>query len=261
MATPPTPTFLGLPQELRDCIYDYALHAEHRNPAVSQAALPCAAWTIHFNKHHPQATFLSLTQCNRQLWREITAYLAHQARPTDVPAKLNIHTAYPDMTTQWSCIPRPPTTQQAAQDLLIRIKMRKLFEPALSTPHQHDVLLRPLFDILRRFIFRGPHSARARPLRQPLRLRTVRVELISAIPFEELVYVYGSPAVQLEVLFGHLKALVARLARSGLLNGAVAALEVCLDGQKTDQIPVTSDSWDERDHVFFANAGFRWDPV
>ncbi|TKA64169.1 hypothetical protein B0A55_10715 [Friedmanniomyces simplex] len=121
------------------------------------------------------------------------------------------------MTTEWKCIPRPPTTQQAAQDLLICIKMRKLFEPALNTPHQHDVLLRPLFDILRR-------------------LRTVRVELSSSIPLEELVYVYGSPAVQLEVLFGHLKGLVARLARSGLLNGAVAVLEVCLDGQKTDRI-------------------------
>jgi len=86
------------------------------------------------------------------------------------------------------------------------------------------------------------------------------VVLSSAIPLEDLFWVYGSPAVQLEVLFGKLSGLVARLARSAVLSGAVDHMEVCLEGKETVRVPVTSNVWDEQDYIFFADAGFSWVP-
>ncbi|KAK1815187.1 hypothetical protein LTR12_010446 [Friedmanniomyces endolithicus] len=243
MATPKTPAFLGLPQELRDCIYDYALQAEHpkTSSSVSNRAykeVQAGVWTLNFDKQPPCATYLSLLRCNQQLYRELTAYLANDALQSDVAAKLDVRTMYPDMLTAWTRIPRPPT--QAAQDLHIAVRMRNLFDPGLYTRQRPTILLQPLFEILRCYSFKGPYFARAQRLRQPLKLRTVRFTLTSAIPLEKLVHVYGSPAAQLEALFRKLGELIARLARSGLLVGAVAAME---------------------DYVFFANAGFRWDQV
>ncbi|KAK0253036.1 hypothetical protein LTS09_011946 [Friedmanniomyces endolithicus] len=251
-----------IPQELRDCIYDYALQAEHPETLSSVSNRACkeaqaGVWTLNFDKLPPCATYLSLLRCNQQLYREITAYLANDARRSDVAAKLDVRATYPHMLTAWTRIPRPPT--QAAQDLHIAVRMRSLFDPGLYTRQRPTILLQPLFEILRCYSLRGPYFARAQRLRQPLKLRTVRLTLSSAIPFENLVHVYGSPAAQLEALFRKLGELIARLARSGLLVGTVAAMEVCLEGQDTLRVPVTSNIFDEQDYVFFANAGFRWD--
>ncbi|KAK4889722.1 hypothetical protein LTR27_011523 [Elasticomyces elasticus] len=264
MAAPRQCTLLGLPPELRDQILDYALSSElgtkgvplPEGAAVTKQA-QCLAWTINFDRHCPLATYLSLMRCNGQLWREVTAYLLQDSTQT-IPAKVTIHTGYPDMVAEWTCIPQPPAL---VQDLDISVKLRNLFDPALSTPHQHNVLLRPLYEIIRRYIMKGPHFAREPLLRTPLKLRTVRITMSSAIPLEDLIYVYGSPAVQIAVLCGHLKGLLARLARSGIMMGAVEALELGVEGEKMERFPVTMNIWDEQDYVFFNDAGFRWDQL
>jgi len=159
MSNPPPCSLLGLPQELRDGIYEYALNAES-GPAcssttwidrtVSHKQAHCAGWTIHFDRQCPRATYLSLVRCNRQLWREITSLLEYPATPQGtarLTATFAPHTR--SISTEWTCIPRSPSQ---LQDLFISVNVRNLFDPSLSTPHQHDVLLRPVFEILRRYV-------------------------------------------------------------------------------------------------------------
>ena len=80
-------------------------------------------------------------------------------------------------------------------------------------------------------------------------------------PFEEMTYVYGFPAQQLETLFNDFKRVMCRLGRSGILFGSVGKFDLRLEGKEWHRIPVTSNIWDEDDYTFFQIADFKWDAV
>lgn len=261
MAHPTACPSLSLPQELRDGIYEFALntadgHVQDLRELPSASTCRSAGWTLHLGDRAPTATFLSLMLCCRQLRVEVGQFL----RQCQGQAKLQIHASYPDMKTEWSFIQTPP---EQLTELDISLKIGNLFDPRLDYLEYEDVLFRPVFDILKRFIHSGPHLARTRPLSQPLELRTVRITIASATPVNEMTYVFASPAATLYMMFGRFNALLGRLARSGLLVGVIGAFEAKMEGdeEEWERTAVSSDVWDEEDHVFIKDLGFRWGPV
>lgn len=133
-----------------------------------------------------------------------------------------------------------------------------MYHPAFMSRGPYNAILTTSFETVRRYIHRGPHLARPSPLHQPLKLDTVRITLAPPNPFEEMTYVYGFPAQQLEILFDEFKGLMERLCRSGLMLPDVKAFEVRLVGKEYERFLVTSNVWDEEDHVFFKHGGYEW---
>ncbi|KAK0874139.1 hypothetical protein LTR87_011692 [Friedmanniomyces endolithicus] len=263
MAIPTTLALLGLPQELRDRIYDYALNAEHNHNTAPPAdrgyrQAQVGPWTLNFDTQPPQATYLSLLRCNRQLYQEVTKYLAHNDPQTDITAELDLHAKFPDMTTEWKCVPRCPS--QAAQDLHISLNMLNLLDREFKAQDYHTVLLKPLFEIIKYYVFKGPYFARSQPLRQRLKLGTVIITVIAATPVDGVVHRYPGLGGGLELLFRRLQSGVGCLAGSGLLEGTVGALGIHSDGQPNPyRYEVQSHKYQEVNRISLARAGIRWD--
>ncbi|EMC96157.1 hypothetical protein BAUCODRAFT_147805 [Baudoinia panamericana UAMH 10762] len=256
-----TPAFLTLPKELRDSIYEYALDGNtqvHVVPTTTERT-QCTAWRLHHSTTPPVATYLSLLRCCRETYREVTALLNRASLPASTTV-LQLHAAYPDMQTAFLRIPRPP---ERLHDLHIDLKLGNMWDPVFNTPGQQEVLMRPLFEILKRYCHYGPHMGRNQPLITPLKLDVVQIVVSSAITLSELDFVFDSPRSRLAMLFGRFKNLLMKLARSGILFDAIHAFEVRLRADLFDgdwhRMPVTSNMWDEQDYVFYHNAGFSWD--
>jgi hypothetical protein len=164
--------------------------------------------------------------------------------------------AYPDLWPAWHQIPGPP---DQIRTLDILIKADHMYHPAFMSNGPHNAILTTVFEVVKRYIHRGPHFARPSPLKEPLALETVRITLAPPMPFEDMTYVYGFPAQQLETLFNEFKALMCRLCRSGLFFPAVRAFELSLVGNEWTRFPVTSNIWDEADYTFFQHGGYCWD--
>ncbi|KAK0248655.1 hypothetical protein LTR12_010566 [Friedmanniomyces endolithicus] len=245
MAIQSTLALLGLPQELRDRIYDYAINAEHDHNTAPPAdrghrQAQAGPWTLKFDTQPPQATYLSLLRCNRQLYQEVKKYLAHNDPQTDVTAELDLHAKFPDMTAEWKCVPRCPS--QAAQDLHISLNMRNLLDREFKAQDAHTLLLKPLFEILKCYVFKGPYFARSQPLHRSLELGTVH---------------HGDYC---DTGRWRLQSGVGCLAGSGLLEGAVGALEIHSDGQPNPyRYEVQSHKYQEVNRTSLARAGIRWD--
>lgn len=173
-------------------------------------------------------------------------------------AKLLLVMAYPDLWPAWHHIPGPPSH---LKDLNILIKADHMYHPAFMSRGPYNAILTTVYETVKRYVHRGPHLARPSPLLNPLKLDTVRVTLAPPLPFEEMTYVYGFPAQQLEALFDEFKGLMERLCRSGLMFTDVQAFEVRIVGREFERIPVTSNLWDEDDHIFFQRGGYRWNSV
>ena len=257
--------FLTLPRELRDSIFEYAISDSCREDDKA-TSLRCKVkrlvtgnerweWNIQYASKAPTSTYLSLTLCNRQLRYETKEFLEIVRGHQDAPAKMTLTMAYPDLTPQWDHIPGPPDSTSA---LDILVKVDHMYHPAFMTHGAHNAILKSIFEMLKRYIHRGPHLARPSPLRQLLELDTARVTLAPPVPFEDMTYVYGFPAQQLETLFTEFLALMMRLARSGVPFGSISAFEVRLEGKDWHRIPVTSNSWDEEDFTFFQCGGYQW---
>jgi hypothetical protein len=260
METQHCASFLNLCQELRDIIYNYALDADfldvHLQTQLKERTTRQQhdAWTVHYDKSPPAATFLSLLLTCRQMHHDLESYLCQKARCSST-AKLELKTAWPHMVPQWTSIPRPPAQ---LTDLHITVKISNLFDPALSMTDQHRILLRPIFEVLQRYVRYGPYMSRQQPLLQPLKIGNVRIALFSAIPLDEMTWVFGNPGERLEMLHAQLKPLLARLARSGMVYGAVESFELSVNDQEPERMPVTANMWNEEDYVFFDHIGFRW---
>lgn len=254
---------LSLPQELRDVIYEFTLNTggsineDGLQPSTS-STYRSAGWALHFPKQAPQATYFRLMLCCRQLHSEVAALL-RQTCQNDGSAKLQLDASYPDMRVDWTHLPTPPSL---IKELDISIKVSNMFDPGLDNLEYEDVLFRPVFDILKRYIHSGPHLARSRALPRPLELHTVRVTVGSATPIEEMTYVFASPAFTLYMMYGRCNSLLERLAHSGMLFGVINSVETRLEGEGEEWqvLSASSDQYVEEDRVFLADTGFRWGP-
>ena len=259
--------FLRLPRELRDLILDHALSDEDQSPDFELATSDCktknltvasvgGAWNVHYAGTAPTATYLNVMLCNRQLRTEMQDLLQSAQKRKGIPAKLTVLMAYPSLRPTWTYVPQPPSKTNA---LDILVKIDSMYHPALITRGSDSAMMTAVFETLKRYIHRGPHLARASSLHQPLHLETVRLTLAPPMPFGDLTFFYGNPTQQLESLFNDFRALLSRLGRSGIPFGSIGAFEVRVEGKEWHRIPVTSDIWDEDDHVFFKNGGYEWD--
>ncbi|KAK3672907.1 hypothetical protein LTR78_007260 [Recurvomyces mirabilis] len=255
------PRLLEMCQEVRDTIFKYAIEDELQAPTastdsnISSVKAQRSGWTLHYDKKPPGPVYMNLMLTNRQLHQEIQTYLAHTSHYCP-SAEMILEASRPDLTIQWSRLSCPP---EHIHDLTFHVRVSNLFDPALnSTLYQHDVLLRPIYEVLKRFATHGPFVGRAKPLAQPLRLRTVKFVIASAIPLEDMIHVYGSPQTQLDMLHSRLLLLLTRFARSGLLAGIVIEKIIVLsDNGKAVEIEVSHTLWNEADYVFFSNVGFQ----
>ena len=257
---------LALPRELRDSIFEYALADEDyqltedlKTPSNRRIKGQITgnerwAWSVQYASEAPRCTYLSLLCCNKQLKIEMQEYASRIRDP--LSAKLLLVMEYPDLWPAWHHVPGAPS-QINVLDILI--KADHMYHPAFMSRGPYNAILTTVYETVKRYIHRGPHLARPSPLHHPLKLDTVRVTLAPPVPFEEMTYVYGFPAQQLEALFDEFKGLMQRLCRSGLMSMDVGAFEIRLVGREYDRILVTSNIWDEDDHVFFDRGGYSWD--
>ncbi|KAK3686715.1 hypothetical protein LTR37_019552 [Vermiconidia calcicola] len=164
--------------------------------------------------------------------------------------------AYPDVTPTWTHVPMPPNK---IDKLEILVKVGHMYHPAYMNRNHEMAIVRLVFEILRRYIHRGPHLARASPLQESLQLHTVEITLAPPRPLEEMTYVYGFPAQQLAILASGFRHVMQRLGRSGIVFGSMDFFKVRLEGSDWLLIPVTSNIWDEQDYVLFNSGGYCWD--
>ena len=258
--------FLTLPRELRDLILEYALSDDDGPLAEDHAASSTCRikrqttgnerweWSIQYDSAAPRSVYLNILSCNKQLKTEIEE-LVSRSRDS-LPAKLMLVMAYPNLWPAWTNIPGPP---DQIKTLDILIKANHMYHPAFMSNGPHNAILTTVFEVMKRYIHRGPHFARPSPLSRPLTLDTVRITLAPPVPFEDMTYVYGFPAQQLEILFNEFKTLMRRLCRSGLFSPALESFELSLVGNESTCVNVTSNIWDEADYTFFQNGGYCWD--
>ena len=248
-------------QEVRDAIFQQAIEQDVRDSAAptdlntSSVQAQQSQWTLHYERTAPAPVYLNIVSTNRQLYQEIHTYMARSIHACP-PAEMVLSAAYPQATAAWSRMSCPP---EHIRDLILRVKLSNLFDPALSTTTgQHDILLRPIYEVLKRFTTHGSFLAREKPLVQGLKLRTASIVIGSAIPLADMIYVYGSPQAQIDMLHDRLKPLLTRLAGSGVLAGIVdKELELCNEGTEPVRIPVSAELWNEVEYVHFRSLGFE----
>jgi hypothetical protein len=173
-------------------------------------------------------------------------------------AKLLLIMDYPDL---WPARQYVPGLPYQIKVLDIFIKADHMYHPAFMSRGPYNAILTTVYETVKRYIHRGPHLARLSPLHHTLKLDTVRVTLAPPMPFEEMTYVYGFPEQQLEILFDEFKGLMQRLCRSGLMFMDIGAFEIRLVEREYERIPVTSNVWDEEDHIFFQRGGYHWNSL
>lgn len=260
-------TFLTLPQEIRDLIFEFAIGEDAYNADVVRLAsgyrtkrIPIGnsnrwAWECRHASQAPFPEYLCLMLCNRQLEREIREFLNRPQDASRRPAKLVMLLEYPNLWLTWTQLPDPP---RQIETLELLIKVSHMYHPAYISRGSQNAILTAVSDTLKRFVYRGPHLSRPSALPKPLHLKTVRITVAPPIAFEDMKQTYGFPAQQLEALFAGFKALLQRFCRSGLPFQLIDAFEVRLEGdEKYDRIPVTSNIWDEIDFIFFQYGGFN----
>ena len=259
--------FLELPQELRDIILSYALgEYQHRTDGDTpycgsrvkrlQFGNKRWEWEIPYPSSAPLSAYLSLMMCNRHLYHELQEYLDRARKGESTPAKITLNMAYPVITPTWTSIPQPPKDTSALE---ILIKVDHMYHPVYMTHGPRNAILIAVFEVLKQYIHRGPHLSRLSALCQPLHLETVRITLAPPMPFEDMTFVYGLPAQQLDKLFNEFKTLMCRLGRSGVLFPSIDVFKVRMEGKEWEHIPVSSNIWDEADYVFFQHGGYKWD--
>lgn len=257
-------SFLGLPQELRDLIFEYAINTEtvptdlgkeERSESTFDISHRHLLWRVSGTDGAPAATYLNIMRCNRQLRNEIGLFLQHP-KPDQATAKLELNLTYSLVTPRWTAIPAPP---EQTSVLDINIKLGHMWHPALEGADAHEPILRPVFEILKRYISYGPNFGKPSRLQQPLKLDTVRMTVDSAVPVEDMTYVFDNPTLRLQLLFEQFKMSLTRLAHSGLPPDRLGAVEVRMDGWDWSRIPVFADMWEEQDYLRFKSLGFDWD--
>ena len=257
---------LQLPQELRDLIYDHLFTdedttASHDSNAIDRQLKHLTTrhdrwqWDIHYAIAAPRATYLDLIRTNRQIREEVTAYLAARYREKAPAACLAMIIDYPNVTPTWTYLPTHPS-QIVTLD--ITIKLDKMYHPCFISRPPHNAILHAVFKVLKTYLSVGPHLAKATPLHSRLHLETVRITLAPPQPLEDMTYIYGFPAQQLEVLYRDFRSYMARFARSTLPYGDIESFEIRYEGQEWERFAVTKEIWDEGDCAFFRNGGYRW---
>lgn len=258
--------FLRLPQELRDVIFEYVLNDnicdseipsfQLRTKTVPVSNTKRWEWTAEYPALGLSPAYLGLLLSNRRLRDEVKALQNRPQSSKQLPARVTLLLAYPRFAPIETSVPALPSQ---IRELDVLVKIDYMYHPAYMTRDSQNAILAAVFDVIKRYVHRGPHLARPSLLATPLHLQTVRITVAPPAPFEEIAHVYGFPKQQLDSLYAPFHALVARLARSGLPYGHVDSLEVRMQGGEYERLPVTSNIIDEEDFLFFHFGGYRWD--
>jgi hypothetical protein len=276
-----SPCLLGLPQELRDPIYSYAILSIDPQPSChanlhdfqSRTSKGLSTrndrwqWTVHHDTTSPRAlaTYLNLMLTCRQLHSEISHFLQAIKEPNVPPTRLLLQISYPHITPTWLSLPLPPTQ---VNTLHMTIKIDQLYHPSLISRPPSNPILHALTSVLASYISHGPFFNRSAPLSGKLHLDTVRLTISPPRPYEDLTHIYGFPEQQLGMLYSDFLTYLQRFARSGVAWGRIDAFEVRLgdgkegmdlEGQGSEEferIQVTSEIWDEGDYVFIRDGGY-----
>ena len=254
-----TSTFLDLPQEVRDLILEHAISEDESFSELHPMPCECIIkplpnannvrwdWNCHYAPQSVSVSYLNLMLCNRQLNNEVRGFLEATQKHKGLQAKLTLMMGYPSVTPIWTRIPAPPCD---ISDLDVLLKIGTMYHPGYIGVAPRSAIVAAVFEILKRYIHRGPHLARPSALANQVKLDNVRITLAPPHPFSEMTHIYGFPKQQLETLFNEFKSTMVRLGRSGIPYGSIGAFEVRMEGGDWTRIPVTSNIWDEEDFVY-----------
>lgn len=263
---------LSLPQELRDLIFTYALVETLSRPEhfiaysrfYQRLSLPASAvqgqdrYQYYCPIEAPKPTWFNLLLACKTTNRDVKNL---RLSPSRESTGLDLSVTSTTATASITSLPSNPST---IEDLRINIHLAHIWDQEIqsSDPAKDNKILRSLFSVLRRYIVYGPHLSRYSPLPTPLRLKNVILDVHPAFTAEEASYFFGNPTQQMGHVCGVLMAWLARLAKSGLLEGKVDRLKwrnEWVTGEAVElQYAVTCDIWDEAEVVMFKDLAYVW---
>ncbi|KAF2211753.1 hypothetical protein CERZMDRAFT_98186 [Cercospora zeae-maydis SCOH1-5] len=248
-----TSSFLALPPELRDLIYQFAVEetlpwpesfTERYSNILKQHTANSSQETssigstvlllIHYPSRPPRPTWLSLLQCSRTIHSEIKhlfplTNLKPSSQPVQTPpdhdtAHILLNLTSTTLTCSWLTLRCRP---QHLRTLHIKIHLSDLGHADLTSGRAScgNRIIHAIYILLRQFFTFGPHfSGKVGSSSAPLRLKTVLISLAAAPVNQGKAdgqvesYFFGDyPEQQMATITGVLTIWLHRLRGSGLL--------------------------------------------
>lgn len=228
-------TFLSLPRELRDHIYNAVLGTSIPPPASPASAVdrwengnPWGADHGIVYERRPASIFcLGLLCCNRQISGEMKSAIARKCDGSEggVTYKLDIMVQHMQLWPTWTSIPASPQHMRHVE-VEIRIFTYSDLKFRYDRRHMPGAVAMHLLRLLSGFLTHGPlFIPQSKPLSYVLHAESLTVNLIS-IP-------EGFPTAQYEWegayrihAFKRMKELLGHLNDSGLLSGKVEMVKL-----------------------------------
>ncbi|KAK4503474.1 hypothetical protein PRZ48_004389 [Zasmidium cellare] len=216
--------FLALPQEVRDLIYGFAFDETLSPPTqfkefVDDKELtpetPPSAFRTLYPSTPPRPAWYALLLTCRQTAADVREYFA-SAGCSDDTASLTVTLTSTTATTIWTALPTA-----SPQNLEIELLLTHPFDARLLHPYpsaKDNLALRSIFNVLKRYITRGPFLPRPTPLASPNSLETVRISVQPAWKEEDMAFFFGNPAEQFRVVVEGLKGWIAASLCDKLVN-------------------------------------------
>ncbi|KAF2163816.1 hypothetical protein M409DRAFT_57293 [Zasmidium cellare ATCC 36951] len=254
----PRSRFLELPQEVRDLIYSFAFDEtlspppEYREflddkevspspePSVFGIDVKPSPFKTHYPSTPPRPAWYALLLCCRQTAADVREYFTSKSCHSDDTATLTLTLTSTTAKAFWTSL---PTT---TRNLQINLLVTHFFDAALLHPYpspKDNIALHTIFNLLKRYLTRGPHLAHPSKLPEPTRpsLESVTIKVAPAWKEEDMAFMYGNPAEQLGVVKGVLRGWVEGFCASAAVLGGVGRVEV----EGVGEWVVTGDVWDE----------------
>jgi len=265
------PGLLSLPREIRNNVYSVLIELPNETPISPDAAGPRFStvrergnlWNpqiLYPVDTRPNAAYACLLQCNRQLRSEFLETLgSRQNIPGQIhrlDCMLKDHTFWPT----WILFPGPPhTMQQVEMDFrLWGIGSGIGYFGGDGGPGS---AVRPLFELLNRFVHHGPRFIYAQPLQNNIRLERLMINIRPMDRMKDDEYASDSSDDDSdeklrtrvrEHIFRHIKTRLQQIAAQGLLTGKIANigvrsghLEAVIPTEKYRPLDTVSSGWDQ----------------
>lgn len=261
-----TQSFLALPPEIRDLIYQYATEEtlpwpESFTEKYGDIPKPChlaslqQVWELEGNpidpllvnypSSPPRPTWLSLLRCCRTTHSDMkhlfpltdpTSQMSPRCDPDHATAHLLLTLTSTTSTITWLSLRCHPLHLKV---LHIKLHLSDLWAADLTSghPQTENRIIHALFLLLRQFFTFGPHLSREAEILTPIRLKTVVLSLEAGPHSEEscrntdrllqrFLFSEGHANQQMATIAGVLVIWLQRFASSGLLCGYVEELHL-----------------------------------